>query len=370
MGIFRNSEATINITTESIIKGIVLTVLAVVALRFIGDVAHQLRLIVVALFLALALNPAVTWITLKLKSQSRVRATGAAYIVVLTILISFLALIVPPLVKQTSEFVRDVPRSINEFQRRDSALARIINRYDLDEQLDEFGMDLEENITKNLAAPVVSTANRVLGTLVSIITVLVLTFMMLVEGPVWFDRFLALQPADARARRKRVARRMYRVVTGYVNGQVLIAAIGAIFAMVALFITSNIFNVSINAVALAGIIFFFSLLPLIGSTIGASIIVLFTVLASVPMALTMAVYFLIYQQIENVTLQPYIQAKTNQLTPLIIFTAALLGVGLGGLLGALAAIPIAGCIRILLEEKYPKLVPTAQAVDEKHENER
>jgi predicted PurR-regulated permease PerM len=370
MGIFRNSEATINITTETIIKGIILTAVAIIGIQFIDNVAHQLRLIVIAMFLALALNPAVTWITLKLKSQSRVRATGVAYLLVLTVLASFLALVVPPLVKETSDFLREVPQYINDFQNQDSALSRTVQRYGLQEQLDNFGNDFEDKIGKNLAAPVVSTANRVLGTLISIITVLVLTFMMLIEGPVWFDRFLALQPDGARARRKRVAQRMYRVVTGYVNGQVLIAAIGAVFALVALLIASTVFNVTVNAVALASIVFFFGLLPLIGSTIGASIIVLFTLLASVPMAAVMAVYFLIYQQIENVTLQPYIQAKTNQLTPLIIFVAALLGVGLGGLLGALAAIPIAGCMRILLEEKYPRLMPTAQSVDKKSENER
>jgi predicted PurR-regulated permease PerM len=364
MGIFKTSEVTINITTETIIKGILIAVLVVMGFHFIGNIAHQLRLILISMFLALALNPAVTWITHRLKSRSRIRATGVAYIAVLTVLISFLALVIPPLVKQTTEFLRDVPHSINEFKTQDSALARTVRRYNLEEQLDSFGEDFNTRINKDLAAPVVSTANRVLGTIISIVTVLVLTFMMLVEGPVWFDQFLALQPADSRARRKEIARRMYRVVTGYVNGQVLIAAIGATFAMVALFIASNVFNVSVNAVALASIIFFFALLPLIGSTIGAAIIVLFTLLLSVPMAITMAIYFIIYQQIENATLQPYIQAKTNQLTPLIIFVAALLGVGLGGMLGALAAIPIAGCMRILLE------VNTAQAVDQKEEHER
>jgi predicted PurR-regulated permease PerM len=370
MGLFKNSEVTINITTETIVKGIILTVLAVLALQFMGNVAHQLRLIIVSLFLALALNPAVTWLTIKLRSKSRIKATGVAYLVVLTVLTSFLALVVPPLIKQTTEFLRDVPQTIADFKTQDTALSRTVKRYGLDEQLDSFGADFEQKISKNLAAPVVSTANRVLGTLISMVTVLVLTFMMLVEGPAWITRFISLQPIEKQSKRKRVLRRMYRVVTSYVNGQVFIAAIGAAFAMVALFITSNIFNAEVNEVALAGIVFMFSLLPLIGTTIGAAVIVLFTLLASVPMAIAMAVYFLIYQQIENATLQPYIQAKTNQLTPLIIFVAALLGVGFGGLLGALAAIPIAGCVKIILEEKYPRLVPTANVVANKEPLER
>lgn len=370
MGLFKSSDVTINITTETIVKGIFLTVLAFLILQFMDNVAHQLRLIIVSIFLALALNPAVTWLTIKFRSRSRIKATGVAYLVVLSVLISFLALVVPPLVKQTTEFLRDVPQTIDDFKAQDSSLSRTVKRYNLDEQLDSFGTDFERKISNNLAAPVVSTANRVLGTLISIVTVLVLTFMMLVEGPAWINRFVLLQPLEKQAKRKRVLHRMYRVVTSYVNGQVFIAAIGAAFALVALFITSNIFDAEVNEVALAGIVFMFSLLPLIGTTIGAAVIVLFTLLASVPMAVAMAVYFLVYQQIENATLQPYIQAKTNQLTPLIIFVAALLGVGFGGLLGALAAIPIAGCIKIILEEKYPRLVPAAHTIDKKEPLER
>ena len=370
MGLFSKPQATITVTTETIVKSILVAVLVFVFLRFVGSVGHQLRLIGISLFLALALNPAVTWLTLRLKSKSRTRATGVAYVTVIVVLGSFLALVVPPLVRQTSDFVHDVPRIINDFRTQDSAVARTARRYNLDEQLDSLSQDFSSRINRDFSKPVFTTANRILGTLVSIITVFVLTFMMLIEGPVWFARILALQPAAKRAHRKQIARRMYRVVTGYVNGQVLIAAIAAAFAMVVLLIGSSLADVSVNAVALAGIIFLFGLIPLIGNTLGAAIVVLVCLFSSAPLAIGMAVYFLVYQQVENATLQPMIQARANQLTPLIVFTAALLGAGLGGLLGAFAAIPIAGCLRILLEERYKSLFPTMQSVEQKQEHER
>lgn len=361
MRIFGKPDTTIAVSTETIIKTIVIAAISLVALRLLGNITHQLTLIGVAAFLALALNPIVSKLTHRLPGKSRASATAAAYLIVLTILGGFLFLVVPPLVRQTTDFIQDVPQTLNDFKTQDSALARAARRYNLDEQIQKVSDDFSSH-TQDLS-PVFSTASRILGTLLSIITVLVLTFMMLVEGPLWFDRFLSMQPAHKRERIRKISTRMYRVVTGYVNGQVLIAAIAATFAMVALLIGGTIFDTSINPVAMAGIIFVFGLIPMFGNILGASIVVLVCLFSSGSLALAMAIFFLIYQQVENATLQPYIQARNNQLTPLTVFVAALVGVGLGGILGALAAIPIAGCIRILLEEHWHKKFPTQEAVE-------
>lgn len=363
MRFFGKAEKTISITTETVLKTLSLTVLFLLLLKFIGSVTHQLTLIGVSAFLALALNPAVTWITLRLKSKSRTRATGFAYLLVLAVLIGFLMLVVPPLIRQTTDFVRDIPETVENFKTQDSAVARFVRRNNLDEQLDRWSQDLSKR-TGDLVDPALDTASRALGTMVSIITVLVLTFMMLIEGPVWFNRFLSLQTADKREHRRKLAQRMYRVVTGYVNGQVLIAGIAASFSLVALLIGNAIFDASVNAIALAGITFIFALIPLIGNILGSAIIVLMTLFVSAPFALMIAVYFLVYQQIENITIQPYIQSRGNQLTPLTVFIAAILGAGFGGLLGALAAIPLAGILRILLEEYFGKRLPDLSAVEQ------
>jgi predicted PurR-regulated permease PerM len=201
---------------------------------------------------------------------------------------------------------------------------------------------------------VLSTAGRVGAVVVSTIVVFVLTFMMLVEGPTWLKRFFDAQPKKKREQRRRVALRIYKQVTGYVNGQVLVATIAGVFAFVALVIVATIFSADINEVALAAIVALFALLPLIGATLGAIIVIFACLLVSLPLAITMAVYFVVYQQIENATVQPMIQSRLNNLTPLIVFISALIGVSLGGLIGAFIAIPVAGSIRILIEEYYMK----------------
>lgn len=352
----KNTDTTITITTRTIVKSIVIAILAVVVLRMIGNITHELHLIFISAFLAIALNPAVNWIAKRLKSKSRTQATGLAYIIVIALLVGFLSLVVPPLVRQTTHFVQNVPTTINNLKYQDSALSRGIRRYELQDKIDEIRDDYANRIG-DFSGPVINTAGRIGGTIVSIIVVFVMTFMMLVEGPVWIDRIIALQPAAKRSHRSQVLKRMYGVFTGYVNGQLLMAVIAATFAGITLFILSTLFKAEINPIALAGIVFLFGLIPMFGNIIAASIVVLACLLVSLPLAIAMAIFFILYQQIENATLQPYIQSRNNQLTPLIVFIAALLGVGLAGIIGAIAAIPIAGCVKILLDdfikEKFP-----------------
>jgi predicted PurR-regulated permease PerM len=233
----------------------------------------------------------------------------------------------------------------------DTAASRAVENLNLESQVNRIRDDFAER-AGDLSGPLLNTAGRIGGAVISVIMVLVLAFMMLVEGPLWIKKFISLQPASKRKRRERIAKKMYRVVTGYVNGQVLVAATGGVFALIALLIGNAVFDANVNAVALAGIVFVFALIPMIGTTIGAVLVVLITLLASLPFALAIGIFFIIYQQIENVTLQPLIQSKTNQLTPLTVLAAALLGIGAAGLIGAIAAIPIAGCIKVLLEERF------------------
>lgn len=337
----------VTVSNRTVVRIILLIVATIFTIRFALSISNVLVLIFVSFFLAMALNPAVGWIARKLRLKSRAAATGIAYLVVITILITFITYVVPPLVRQTVSFVSDIPRTIESLQTDDTSAGRFVRRYELGQQLDGFKDNIEDR-TKDVRQPLVATAGRVGSALVSIITVLVLTFMMLVEGQVWLERYWRLLPKRRREHQKHLAEKMYRVVTGYVNGQLLLAVIAASFAFIVLVIASTLLNVSVNAVALAGILIFTGLIPMIGNTIGGVIVTLACLFVSAPLAIIMAIFFVLYQQIENVSLQPYIQSKYNELSPLLVFVAALVGVGFGGFLGALVAIPAAGCVKILL----------------------
>ncbi len=335
-------------------KVILLIIATLFALRFLNMIADVLVLIATAFFLAIALNPAVSWISRRLRKGNRVLATGIAYLIVIAFLIAFFSLVIPPLVRQTVDFVSEIPATLRELTVQDSAVGNFVRRYDLEDQVNNLSRDVASRLPE-MRGQLFNTATRIGSALISIVTVLVLTFMMLVEGPGWLKRIWELHPEENRERNRKLVRKMYLAVTAYVNGQLLIALIGAFFALVALFIASSVYNVSVNAVALAGIVALTGLIPMFGNTLGAAIVVLACLFVSVPLAITMAIFFLVYQQIENVTIQPIIQSRKSELTPLLVFIAALVGINFGGILGAFVAIPAASCIKILLEDRYNQL---------------
>ncbi|MCA9333252.1 AI-2E family transporter [Candidatus Saccharibacteria bacterium] len=362
MAIFGKTNSVVSVSTRTIVKFIVLAVVAFLLLKIIGQVSHQLKLIFVSMLLAIGLNPAVGWITKRIKSKSRLRATGVAYVIVISLLVGFMAIVAPPLVKQTSRFISGIPDNLNNLKYQDTAFARTIRRYQLEDDIDELRQNFNQRFG-NVSKPIINTAGRVGSIIVSTITVLILTFMMLVEGPLWVDKFIALQPESERKKRREVVNRMYKVVTNFFNGQVLIAFIAATFAAITLFVLNSLLGVSVNPIALSGIVFIFGLIPLIGNIIGSGVVVLVCLMSSLPMAAIMLGFFILYQQIENATLQPYIHSRSNQLTPLTVFIVAIIGASLAGILGALAAIPIAGCIKVLLDEYIIGKFPTLESFD-------
>jgi predicted PurR-regulated permease PerM len=180
--------------------------------------------------------------------------------------------------------------------------------------------------------------------------------MMLVEGPRWVKLGERLVPEPKREHTRELTRAMYRVVKGYVNGQVLLAAIASLLILPVLFIL----NIS-YPIALMVIVFICGLIPLVGHTIGAVIVTLVALFTSPVSAVIVLAYYILYQQIENYFIQPRIQANSTNMSPLLVFMAVVLGINFGGLLGGLVAIPIMGCVRILVIDQLMRRNILAQA---------
>ncbi len=344
-----DSQVTVNLTNRTIVRTILWVVASILLYRFTGRVTHALILIFTSFFLAMALNPIVSWMSRRLKIKSRVRATAAAYVTVIAVIAIFIALVVPPLVRQTQTFIKEVPRTVENFQKQDTGLSRAAKRYHLDTRLSQTAQDFTSKYS-SFGTTILNTTKRVIGALISALVVLALTFMMLVEGPRWLELIYGIMPAKNRAHNKKLAYKMYKAVSGFVNGQVILALVAGAFCFVALEISSHLLHVAINPPALAGIVAVFGIIPLFGNPISSAIVLLICLLNSSALALVMLIYFLIYYQIENLTLQPYVQSRLNQLTALLVLVAALIGIGFAGFLGAIIAIPAASSIKILLED--------------------
>lgn len=339
-----NPQVTIHFDIWTAIRTTFLIVGVLMFINVLGDIMPTIKLVGMAFFLALALNPAVSRIARMLPSRSRVMATGASFILVVAFLAGFFAITGPPIAHQISEFAGELPSKIDEFKTSDNFLANTIDKYDIDTEIREAASKVADRLTGD-GDGLIGTVNRLTSTLVSIVAVLIMTFMMLVEGPGLIDRAWAFTDKTKLAKRKKLAQKMYESVTGYVNGQLLIALIASSIA----FVVMVLLRVP-NAVAMAGIVGMLGLIPLIGATLAAAIVVMSTMLVDVTLALIMAVYFLIYQQVENATIQPMIQGRKNDLSALTVFVVALLGVNIAGLLGAFIAIPAAGSAKVLIDD--------------------
>jgi predicted PurR-regulated permease PerM len=338
------SKVEITISNRTVVRVLLLVVLSMIGLAAFKQASHALVLIFVSVFLALALNAPVHWIASRLPGKrrgSRSMATGISFLIVLAVLVGFLASIVPPIVKQTDNFIAAAPGLIHNLRDQNGTVNKFIIKYNLQSQVDSLSTQATERL-KNVSGTAVSTLSSIGSSLFSTLTVLALTFMMLIEGPLWVALARNLLPKEKRSHADVLARDMYKVVKGYVNGQVTLAALAALLIVPAMFIL----HIS-NPIALMVIVFICGLIPMIGHTIGALIVTTVALFHSPVSAVAILAYYILYQQIENYVVQPKIQANSTNMSPLLVFMAVVVGVSFGGLLGGLVAIPVMGCIRIV-----------------------
>lgn len=346
----------IDVETRTFIRFFVVVIsFAVLVLAFISAL-HALIILGVSLFLALALNMPVAKLASRLPGRSRVGATAIAYVAVIVILGAIMFLVVPPVVQQTAKFAQSIPTVIESASNQWDGWKGFVEEYNLQPQVDSAIQSLEESTASwasNVGQTVISGIGSFFGFLASLVLILVLTFLMLIEGPTWMKRIWSVYNNRERMEiHKRVISRMYNVVTGYVTGQLTVSTIAATTAGVTVFILSLFFGeIPANlALPTAAITFIMSLIPMFGSTLGAIIITALLAFNNVPAAIIYAVFFIIYQQIENNLLAPHIQSRKIDLSPLAILASITIGLYVFGLAGGIIAIPIAGCVRVLIEE--------------------
>jgi predicted PurR-regulated permease PerM len=201
----------------------------------------------------------------------------------------------------------------------------------------------------------------VLTFVVAIVTIAFMTFFMLLEGPRWMERFYAMLPERSRETWQGIGRDIYRTVGGYVTGNLLISVIAGVTTTIVLLILGVPY-----AVALGVLVAILDLIPLAGATLAAIIVSIVAFIHSIPAGIIVLAFFIVYQQVENHLLQPLVYSRTVQLSPLAILISVLIGAKLAGILGALAAIPVAGTIQVLLlawfaERRKPDTAPEKAA---------
>lgn len=332
-------------------------VIAGLGLLFATIIAAQQALIILgtAAFLALALNKPVSALANILPGKSRVGGTAIAYVLVLAFIGVFASFVVPPVIEQSSKVAESVPTFVDQAQSQWKGLNELIDDYNLRDQVDQAVESIRSSATDfaaNVGKNAINSVGSIFGFLTALFLTLVLSFLMLIEGPRWLRSIWNVYNDEERMEHHReVTHKIYNVVTGYVVGQLAVSGIGAFFTAVVVFGISWLFNVPHNlALPAAAIAFILSLIPMFGATIAGVLICLLLAFNDISAAVVFAVYFIVYQQIENNFISPTIQSKTVELSPLAILAAVTVGLYLFGIAGGIISIPIAGSIKVLLED--------------------
>jgi predicted PurR-regulated permease PerM len=321
--------------------GIVLAVAAILAVVWISR--QVLTWIIVAIFLALALNPAVEFFQRRGLAR-RGLATGLTVLLAIGAIVALGWLFIPTLVSEGRGLAEALPGYVNDVSEGRGPLGRLAERYQLEQRVRDAvqgGGGVGQIL--GLSGTAIAVTKSVLTFIVAIVTIVFLTFFMLLEGPKWMERFYGLLPDASRNKWRKIGHDIYLTVGGYVTGNLLISLIAGISSTVVLMIMGVPY-----AVALGVLVAILDLIPLAGATLAAIIVSTVAFIDSIPAGIVVLIFFVVYQQIENHVLQPLVYSRTVQLSPLAILIAVLIGAKIAGILGALAAIPVAGTIQVLL----------------------
>jgi predicted PurR-regulated permease PerM len=312
----------------------------VVALAFL--VAYNVRdllvQIAVAAFLAMSLDPAVRWLI-----RRRVRRPYAVTIIFASFLIllgGIMWLAVPPLASEASRLATDFPGYLDTLRDRSAALRTVESRFDLQPTLDDFAKNFLTVVQRDALA----FGQRFLGAVFSAVLVTVLTIYFMADLPRLRRAIVSLFPSRHRPNVSHAVNVVIDKVGSYMIGNLTISAIAGVTSFVVLLALKVPF-----ALPLAVFVALFDLIPLVGATIAAIVCTIVAAAATElwPGAIVVAVFFIVYQQLENYVIGPRVLRNSVDIPSVGVLLAALLGGSVLGLVGALMAIPTAAVIKVI-----------------------
>jgi predicted PurR-regulated permease PerM len=336
-------------------------VLVVLSLYLIYLLRQPIGWLLTATFLAIALSGPVNFLD---RFMKRGFAIGLVYLGLLLVPVGIGAIVVPPIIDGANDLAENAPeyaQDVTDFVNDNETLRDINQDYDVTEKIEEEAAKLPSKIG-DAAGVLRDVGFGIVNSVFALVTILILTAFMLGGGRGWLHFGLRFVPEDRAERLERIFERVGRAVGNYVAGALAQATIAALTAYIVLEILGVPF-----AAPLALIIFFLDLIPLVGATIGAVIVGLFTVFQDFPTAtIIWAIYSILYQQIENNLIQPQIQKRAVDINPFLVIVSVLFGSALLGVVGALVAVPVAASLQIAAREylDYRGIKPRPEPGDE------
>jgi len=330
---------------------VTLTVVAVLALLAAAwSVRNILLLVLVATVLAVGLDPQVRW--LQRRRVSRAWAVTIIGLLGVGFLALFAWLVIPQAVRQAQELARDFPSYLDRLRTSTGTLGTIEAKYHLSKRLQQASSQLPDLAIGKIPSITAGAGSVIVNTL----TVVVLTIYFLLgleRGHSAGQRIVAGEHAD---RNSRILDESLERIGGYVSGNIFISIIAGTLAFLVLEILGVPFAAALGVwVAIA------DLIPGVGAMIGAVVCVIVALFSSVGDGIAVAVYFIVYQRVENYLILPRVMTKAIDLSAPAVIITLLIGSSLAGLAGALIALPIAAALKVIVRELWPRVAPTPPA---------
>jgi len=311
-----------------------------------------LQWVAAAIFLALALDPAVGLlqrIRIGGRSVPRVVSILAVYLVFFAALVFLILHVFPPLVKDIEGLAKKMPTYVSDIEdwaNNNEQFQELNDKYEITKKLNEQASTLPSRLSSG-ASTIGSFTVSLLEHLIAAITVLTLTFFLLLDGRGMFQRGTGRLPVPQRERARRVGLRVAEVVRAYVSVNLLLAVAAGVLTWI--FLEIQGFHL---AIPMAVLMAFLDLIPLIGLTVGGFAVAVVLVIDGGPGdAIVWLVIFLVYQQLQDRVIQPLMyKGGALKVNPAVAIVAVIVGANLAGVLGALLAIPTAASLGVVIDE--------------------
>ena len=336
---------------------VLLTLLASVAVlwviwQIVSPILHTLVLFALAAVLAFALSGPVDMLSHRL--GNRLLAIVAVYFLVGLMLVGGLTSIAGPFVSQATDLAAALPQYASDLQARAPEVQTTLGQYGIQTDIDQLKVQAVSAIQQggsDVLKNLVGTLAEVGGMILDIVLALVISLYLLVDGPRFRERSLAIIPAQHRTKALFLQDNVSRVLGGYLRGQLTLALIIGVLAGVGTALLGLPYAVVLGV--LAGL---FELVPMFGPILSVVPAVLVALFMPFPTVVWVLLFFLAIQQVENNVLAPRISGHAVGLHPLGAMFALLAGFQLAGLLGGLFAVPLAGVLWVLLSAGYRNVV--------------
>jgi len=334
-------ERVVRFRPRAILTVIGVVLAAAIVLQVVWVTRSVIIWVLIALFLAMALNPAVE--ILVRRGMRRGPAVGIVFVGAILVIVGIAATFVPTLIREVNDLADAIPGYIDDLTSGRGRLGFLERDYRIVEKARDAIERSGAGGVLGLSNTALSVTKSILNAVVAVVTIAFLTLFMLLEGPAWVERIYSLISEPAQPRWRKVGGDIYRTVGGYVTGNLAISLVAGVVSTAVLLVLGVPY-----AVALGLIVALLDLIPLAGATLAAIIVSAVGFLHSTTAGIVLVIFFVLYQQLENHVLQPLVYGRTVRLSPLIVLVAVLMGAELAGVIGALGAIPVAGSIQVVV----------------------